>query len=98
MTGVVEPSGAVADEGAGGSAAAWGAVESAGAPAAGFAAFASLCSGALSLFMMVVTRTAFCGRIKIKLNSNWCYNPPQKMQLTVTQHCTVLLYILVQRP
>lgn len=70
MTGAVEPSGAVADEGAGGSAAAWGAVESAGAPAAGFAAFASLCSGALSLFMMVVTRTAFCGRIKIKLNSN----------------------------
>lgn len=75
MTGAVEPSGAEADEGAGGSVAAWGAVESAGAPAAGFVAFASLCSGALSLFMIVVTRTAFCGGAEIKLNSNRCCNP-----------------------
>lgn len=54
------PSGMVADEGAEGSAAAWGAALSAGAAAAGLVALESLCSGALRRFMMVVTRTAFC--------------------------------------
>lgn len=55
------PSGMMADEGVEGSAAAWGAALSAGALAAGLAALDSLCSGALRRFMMVVTRTAFCG-------------------------------------
>lgn len=67
VTAAGAPSGVAADEGVEGSAAAWGAAASAGAPAAGLVALESLCSGALSLFMIVVTRTAFCRRGEKKL-------------------------------
>lgn len=67
MTAVGAPSGA--DDVAEGSAAAGGAAASAGAAAAGVVALDSLDSGALSLFMMVVTRTAFCRRRENKLSS-----------------------------
>lgn len=66
------PSGMMADEGVVGSVAAWGAALSAGATAAGLVALDSLCSGALRRFMMVVTRTAFCGE---KRNLNKLLQP-----------------------